>query len=151
MATGLLGLPVYSTLLFVHKGVELLLLEPIIELTAEKNIVKTAIQGRHGTIKEFVSDGDIVISVKCIINDSKEVDETRRRYLPPYQALSKYYEMLKLPEAIEVECELLQIFGINNVVVTNYSISESGMANIKNCTINMISDIAPEIQITKNV
>jgi len=153
MASGLLGLPVYSTLHFpAGKGYKALtLLEPIIEISAEKNIIKTAIQGRIGTVKEFISEGDFVISVKCIINEAKEVDEAIRRYLPPYQELSKYYDLFQQSIALPVECKLLQIFGINNVVVTNYNITESGMVNVKNCSINLISDIAPEIQITKNV
>jgi hypothetical protein len=45
----------------------LILKSCLVSITPTKNIIKTAINGRNGTIKEYISQGDFVINVKGLI------------------------------------------------------------------------------------
>ena len=41
----------------------------VIEISNTRNIVKTEIQGRDGTVKEFINNGDYQISIKGILSN----------------------------------------------------------------------------------
>jgi hypothetical protein len=134
IATSYLGTPIYAQLEFSTEGIEseigspnalnpsegarnLILETVLITVIQSKNIIKTAIQGRNGTVKEYISDGDFqiniigsIVSPFALVYPKDEVD-----------LLIRY---CKVNREIGVICEFLGQFGIEYVVIENYTVSE---------------------------
>ncbi len=80
VAISLLGTNVYSNLIFDAGSYEkdgkttnfnsIQLDTVLINISQSKNIVTTALQGRNGTVKEYISDGDYVIQVSGMITSN---------------------------------------------------------------------------------
>jgi hypothetical protein len=147
------GTPIFGALLikngfyYDEKGVKIqykgLLLECVLfEVSMSKNVVKTAIQGRAGTIKEFVSDGDYQISVKGVI-----CSEIANKY--PEQEIKALLEVLKSTASISIESDVLNnVFGIYDIVVEDWNMPRSaGFFNTQNYEISCISDMPIEIRL----
>lgn len=113
----------------------------LVTVTQTKNIVKTPIQGRNGTVKEYISDGDYDISVKGII-----VSTYSER--SPREAIEQLVSLLKLPNEIVIECDYLAIFGISYVVVENFNFSQvEGSINQIQMDLKLISDQPVELKL----
>ena len=76
--TSYLGTPVFSNLDFIGGSYKNLQGEQIeyedlridtvlFDVSQQKNVVTTEIQGRNGTIKEYISDGDFAINISGLI------------------------------------------------------------------------------------
>lgn len=100
----------------------------------QKNIVKTAIQGRNGTIKEYIGDGDYTINIKGIITGSNG------KY--PYKQVKNLIEFLKQPTELKVEVPYLnEIHGITQIVIENYDFpQDAGSYSQQVFNINCVSD-----------
>lgn len=75
-----------------------------------KNIIKTDIQGREGSVKEYISLGDYKINVKglCVGKNGEY----------PYDQVAVLNQYLKLPIAIPVTSWYLNnLFGITEIVI----------------------------------
>lgn len=150
----LLGNPVYSSLNFdakIYKVKEEEIDFPGIRIDAvlmtvnqTKNIVKTPVQGRNGTVKEYISDGDFSISVSgSISSDSLGVY--------PADKVDNLIKVLNIADAIDVTSEFLFHFGISSVVVDSYSFpQESGVRNVQKFNISLTSDVPLEIKIKED-
>jgi len=83
IGTSYLGTPVYARLEFSKDGIEnqvgspstldgregarnLILETVLITVVQSKNIIKTPIQGRNGTIKEYIGEGDYMLRINGI-------------------------------------------------------------------------------------
>ena len=105
----------------------------LLTVSNNKNIVKTVIQGRNGTIKEYISDGDYQIELKGIISDKNN------RY--PESIIQKLINIINIPSEIPVTSDFLQLFGINYVVIDPSSMPQTeGFRNQQEFTITMYSD-----------
>jgi hypothetical protein len=148
-----LGTPMFGVLFiksgfyYDEEGIKIeykgLLLECVLfEVSMSKNVVKTAIQGRAGTIKEFVSDGDYQISVKGVI-----CSEIANKY--PEQEIKALLEVLKSTASISIESDVLNnVFGIYDIVVEGWNMPRSaGFFNTQNYEISCISDMPIEIRL----
>ena len=112
----------------------------IITVSQTKNIVTTAIQGKNGTIKEFISDGDYQISINGIIwiNDN----------IYPDVDVQTFINIMKVPQAIKVFSNFINLFGISEIVITDYSLpQQEGMRNQQSFTINAISDAPINLEV----
>lgn len=89
-----------------------------------KNIVRTQISGRNGVVKEYNATGDFII--RCEANLS-ELDFT----FPREQALA-FVGLVDVPQEVEVTSRILnQIFGINDVVISDFSLNPgNGAGNV---------------------
>ncbi len=106
----------------------------LFQISMAKNIVKTAVQGFNGTVKEYTSDGDFEINVAGSI-----VGENPNEY--PETDVQKLIKLLSIPEPLEITSEFLGFFGITNVVVESYSMQQNaGFRNVQPFTIRMLSD-----------
>lgn len=106
----------------------------LFQIAQSKNIVKTAIQGFNGTVKEYTSDGDFEITVAGSI-----VGENPNEY--PEPDVQKFIKLMGIPEPLEITSEFLGYFGITNVVVESYSLQQNaGFRNVQPFTIRMLSD-----------
>lgn len=113
----------------------------------EKNIVTTALQGRNGTIKEYVSDGDYNISIDAGVSTYEMDKEEGYAFDYPKDAVKELKDILSLPEALEVQSDFLEIFGIKSAVVKAFSLSQETHSNRQSINIQMLSDEPYEIKL----
>ena len=115
----------------------------IITVTQTKNIVKTPIQGRNGTVKEYVSDGDYLIEI------SGAIVSPDRTY--PQTEVNELIQILKAPLAIPADSlisEYLNWFDIHSIVIESYDFPQTeGTRNQQEFRISAVSDIPVELEI----
>lgn len=122
--------------------------ECIISINQEKNIVVTALQGRNGTIKEYISDGDYQISIIAAVSNYKEKgDEYQASFEYPEDKVRQLVELLQLPETLTVQSDFLDAFGIKSAVVTGFSLEQETHSNRQSFQIQMLSDLPYEIKL----
>jgi hypothetical protein len=128
-----------------------------------KNIIKTPIMGKNGTVKEYISDGDYVITGSAIIigetNEGSGAGETNSQGGAP-QILSKtdignnypsrdvkrFIEICKVPRQIQVFSAFLGYWDISHVVIEAYDVpQEKGVSNYQVVSFSMVSDIPIEL------
>jgi Domain of unknown function (DUF6046) len=81
----------------------------LVSVTQNKNIVKTQIQGRKGTIKEYIGQGDYSIQIDGILLGSNG------NY--PKLNVQELIYVINCPESIDVVSWFLQMFGIYSIVI----------------------------------
>jgi hypothetical protein len=138
--TSWLGTPVFSDIMVKREGKPDLVLETVlIDVAMRKNIVTTTVQGRPGTVKEYVSDGDYEVRIRGII-----VEHGVNAY--PFDQVRDLHEVLRRSEAIPVVADYLRFFDIYNLVVTSYNFAQSeGFQNIQTFELSCISDNPEEL------
>ena len=139
-----------TSLALKYDGKEFIFNECIITLNMEKNIVTTALQGRNGTIKEYISDGDYNISIDAGIStytlDYKEDFDIAY----PIDAVAELKKFLSIPEALEVQSDFLEIFGIKSAVVKSFGLQQETHSNRQSINIQMLSDEPYEIKLKED-
>lgn len=139
-----------TSLALKYDGKEFIFNECIIALNMEKNIVTTALQGRNGTIKEYISDGDYNISIDAGIStytlDYKEDFDITY----PIDAVAELKKFLSIPEALEVQSDFLEIFGIKSAVVKSFGLQQETHSNRQSINIQMLSDEPYEIKLKED-
>lgn len=107
-----------------------------VEMTADRtnNIVKTAINGRIGTVKEFVSEGDVAIGMTVtLLNKEDEY---------PWEQVENLKKVLKKKQAIEVESRWLnEVWDVTRVVVESYHMTGHTERNYEVVEISLASDM----------
>jgi hypothetical protein len=114
-----------------------------------KNVITTPIQGKSGTFKEYVSDGDFQIDLKGVITSESNVY--------PKEKVELLQDIFSVPDSIVVTSEFLSHFssispsgisGISEVVVTDFNFpQEIGFRNQQSFNCRMISDTPIELSI----
>jgi hypothetical protein len=135
--TSMFGTPVWADVVIkdnVVNGRQLQLLWVLVTVSMKKNIVKTVIQGRNGTVKEYICDGDYEITLEGGLFDANP-----NRY--PVEDMNTMVYLLKLAEALPVTSEYLQLFGIQNIVIEGFDLKQqSGSQNVQLFSIKAVSD-----------
>lgn len=86
-----------------------------ITVQQQKNIIKTAIAGMNGTVKEYISDGDYQITLKGRISSNKPD-------VFPQEEVEKLGSFLRHSDILPVASEYLRtVFGIFNIVIDSYT------------------------------
>ena len=99
----------------------------------QKVIVKTVVQGRNGTVKEYITNGDYLINIKLLIIGANGV--------MPLDEVSELKKALDAPVALAVNSRYLQNLGIYNIVVDDYSMPQiEGGYNMQQVEIRACSD-----------
>lgn len=112
----------------------------IVDTSSTKNVVLTQVQGRDTTRKEYVSGGDINITVRGII-DSRNPD------VYPKDAVSNFISLMQYAGVLEVKHYLLSTYNITHILITNFSINpKEGYANIQPYSFSAVG-IAPSKQV----
>lgn len=98
------------------------------DVTQERNIVRTQISGRNGTIKQFISDGDLVINCNGELT-GRTVQENNGFSLSwlvgaPEEEVRKLKAITSVPREIEVISEFLDFFNVTTVVISQPSFSQ---------------------------
>lgn len=138
-----------------HEGerYSLLFQEVVISVSQERNIVTTSLQGRDGTIKEYISNGDygIILDIALTDYEGEPDEQTDEEFLLPKQdyPISRVETLRKLlttPQTVEVESDFLYAFGIRSAVVTSFSLQQETHSNRQSVQIQMLSDEPYEIK-----
>lgn len=136
-----------TSLALKHGGKEFVFNECLISLNMEKNIVTTALQGRNGTIKEYISDGDYNITIDAGISNYTIDQEGEHNIDYPIDAVAELKNILNLPETLEVQSDFLEIFGIKSAVVKSFDLQQETHSNRQSINIQMLSDEPYEIRL----
>lgn len=124
-------------------GEILVINDATVSISRAKNIVKTALVGLDGTIKEYISNGDydIQINVGIIaVENGVIVDEY------PEEGVRTVRKFLEINEAVEIQSIFFDIFDISRVVITNLSIKQETASNRQTIEIKALSDEDYEIK-----
>ena len=111
-----------------------------VNISLQKEIVRSALVGRAGTIKEYISDGDYQLNMSVgivAVNDNGEIID---QY--PERAIAQLREILERPEALEVSSLFLGLFGITHMVVTGFTVKQMTYSNRQVIDITAVSDSA---------
>lgn len=148
---GLLGLPVFDTLTFekfsyTDKGgnkisiAAITFQNVIIELNQPKNIVTTVIQGRDKSVKEYINEGDFIISIK---GNLVGLDANKM----PVDEIQKLVALKTAPVEIPVSSNFLDQFGIFSIVITDVKYKQlEGMRNVVAIEIDALDEVPFEIK-----
>jgi hypothetical protein len=115
---------------------ELFLLSVQVVVNSQKNIIETPVAGLNGTVKEYISRGDYMISISGKITQSA-VNAF------PADDIDNFVEISEIEDAIPIESKLLnEFFNVFNVVLKKVSVSTiPGSINEVDVTIEAVSDI----------
>lgn len=151
-----LGAPVWDAFRFLADTVigedgkeqtlneELILEACLIEISQPKNIVKTAVQGTEGTIKEYINRGDFEITVDGVIV-GRDANSP-----PDRQQMNLLRDRLNSTEALRVASGFLDFLDIDTVVVDRYKFGQiEGSRNAIGFSMELLSDTAYEIRFNK--
>jgi hypothetical protein len=99
-----------------------------------KNIIKTTLQGRNGTVKEYISDGDYSIKI-----EGKLYGNGMNNY--PIGLVQDLHRICKAPQAISITSTFLKMFDVDNIVIESYNIDQmEGIRNYQPFILNCVSD-----------
>jgi hypothetical protein len=112
----------------------------IFEVSKAKLIVKTAIQGRNGKVKEYVSDDDFLINSRGFISN--------RANVLPLDDLRTFRQIMEVPQQLSVISEYLnEVHDINEIVIENFNMSQiPGTRNEIPFTFQASSDVPLDLE-----
>ena len=143
------GVPTLTSLAFQYEGKRVDLIECIITINQEKNIVTTPMQGRDGTIKEYISNGDFAITIDAAVNNYNETDDENSKAYP-IDKLKELIFMLNVKDGLEVQSDFLTFFKISSAVIKSYGLVQETHSNRQSFQIQMLSDTPYEIKIKQD-
>lgn len=149
----LLGTPVYADLEFLSDNYEtktkglfrdtpnFKTASVLMTVSQGKKIIKTEIQGRDGTVKEYIGMDDFQIQINGIItgpNGHYPIDE-----------VASLKQILDAPIPIPVASTYLNNIGINLIVIEGYELAqEAGGYSYQTFSITCCSDVPQELRLT---
>jgi len=114
------------------------------EISQSRNIVATSVAGRNGTVKEYISDGDYMISIKGVL-------ASLYQNVAPKDSVNQLLGFCKAPVQFNVTSNFLAYFGIYSLVIKDYNFTQmEGKRNVIGFELQCLSDTPFEIQATKN-
>jgi len=136
----------FFPLLFIGDGGQKYLLpyEPMISISSKNNIVKRTVSKsgddikRQGTVKERWSRDDYEIKITGVLIGSILRGDVGQCY--PKEDFLKLKELLESRRVWGVQCEPLQLLGINKIVVENMSFPFTKGENVQAYDIAVSSD-----------
>lgn len=120
-----------------YAGAELV--DIVFEASQQKNIVKTSIAGREGTVKEYISSNDTAIVMRGAIINSLNGAYPRRDVI-------NLINILKVPQQIRVFGKFINdILGFTHITIESWQLNQTpGMRNVQAFTITAVNDVSPE-------
>lgn len=110
----------------------------LISLSQPKRIIRTEIQGRPGSVKEYIGMDDYQVTIQGVITGPNGVF--------PANEVAELHKILKAPITIPVVSAYLQLFDIFNLVIVDFSFDqEPGGYSKQTFIINAISDKPVEL------
>lgn len=119
-------------------GETLMINDATVNITREKHMVRTTLVGLEGTIKEYIANGDydigITVGITAVNDEGQIIDEY------PGDGIRKVKEFLEENKAIEVTSIFFEIFGIDRMVITRFSLDQDTHSNRQVIDIKALSD-----------
>lgn len=113
----------------------------LLTVTQAKKIIKTEIQGRNGTVKEYLGLDDFQVQINGVITGPNG------HY--PIETVSFLKQILDAPIPIPVASTYLNNLGINLLVIESYELAqEAGGYSYQTFSISCSSDIPQEIRLS---
>lgn len=107
-------------------------------------VIKTEIQGRNGTVKEYIGADDSRITINGMI--------TGKNGVYPRDEVNRLKAWLDAPLSKGIVAWWLDNLGISDIVVESYNIPQTqGGYSYQFFTINAVSDIPVELNITQPI
>ena len=104
-----LGRPVFSDVWLKVGDKKILFIDALITVEKAYTITKTSMQGRSGTVKEYIGSEDYKVTLFAnLISDGM--------YKYPFSDLQKLNDIMDAQSQIEVASEFLAIYGIHYLV-----------------------------------
>ena len=107
-------------------------LQPMINVSSKNNILLTQVQGRDCSRKEYVSGGDLNISINGKIT-SKYPD------VYPEGEVSKFLKLMQFKGVIDCDNTILNQFNIEKLIVLNYTLPPTNCRNIQPYTLSCVA------------
>lgn len=112
----------------------------IIQINQSLRVIKTEIQGRNGTVKEYIGADDMQITVNGVL--------TGRNGVYPRESVDRLKKWLDAPVTKGVTAWWLNNLGVNNIVIESYSIPQTrGGYSYQVFSFNAVSDTPVELRI----
>lgn len=114
-----MGTPVFNEVRLESqdRSISITLETVLVEINQSKNIVRTQVAGREGTVKEYISKGDYFIVLKGGIFSTDPQDY-------PTDDVTTLIQLLDSEEALLISSDFLQLFGVYNYVVSSYNMPQ---------------------------
>jgi hypothetical protein len=133
-AMSLFGRPVFSDVQLTAGNYDIILIRVLLSVELVNTIVKTPLQGRPGTIKEYVTAEDYAVMMSGSIQ-TNDPDKY------PVNDVRDMIRLLKEQDTIDVVSEYLSLFDIHKLVVDRALFrQEEGTQNVQKFEINFLSD-----------
>jgi len=118
----------------------------LIDVSQQKQIIKTPIQGVSGTVKEYISMGDYQVKVRGAL-----VDQSAQRY--PQEQTQQLREFLEVEDSIGIASRFLNdIFEVHKLVIESFSFPQvEGFQNVQLFEFSAISDDPIELTVINNL
>lgn len=111
----------------------------LMDISQQRNIVTTAVQGRNGTVKEYISDGDYQVTIRGILVEPEPYDY-------PAEQVRELLRLCRIQAAVQAVSPFLQLFQIYDLVVTDYRLPQiEGYQNMQPFEMTCISDTPIEL------
>ncbi len=107
-------------------------LQPVVQVSSKNNIVMTQVQGRDYTRKEFVSGGDLEVSINGKIT-------SKYPEVYPEAEVSKLLKMVQYKGVIECDNTILSQFNISKLIILNYTLPATDCRNIQPYSLNCVA------------
>lgn len=107
-------------------------LQPMVQVGSKNNIIMTQVQGRDYTRKEYVSGGDLEVSINGKIT-SKYPD------VYPEAEVSKFLRLMQFKGVIDCDNTILHQFKIDKLIILNYSLPPTDCRNVQSYTISCVA------------
>jgi len=142
-ATSILGTPIFETLRIKIPGTNNYYEfedVPLMSISMSKNIVRSRIQGRKGTVKEYINDGDYVVQIKGLL--CKHNSEQK-----PIDKINELNNLVSYNQALKVESKLLNTLGIYNLVIKRVDYRAPPQVNVQPYVLSCLSDEPIELSL----
>lgn len=118
----------------------------LIDVSQQKQIIKTPIQGVSGTVKEYISMGDYQVKVRGAL-----VDQSAQRY--PQEQAQQLREFLEVEDSIGIASRFLNdIFEVHKLVIESFSFPQvEGFQNVQLFEFSAISDDPIELTVINSL
>lgn len=141
-AYSIIGTPIYEQITFRTSDREYTFPDwPLIDISASKNIIKTPIKGRNGTVKEYINIDDYLITIRGIL-----INHDGEEY--PEEMVNELHDIFKINKEMRVTTPVLNLLEIHNIVIQDLKFPEvEGYNHIQPFVIQCLSDEPVELVI----
>jgi len=142
-AMSLFGKPVFSDVKLSAGGNEIILSHVILTVELKNTIISTPVQGLSGTVKEYISAQDYLLTMSgSIIGEDPDIF--------PASDFQKLLRIIEQQDVIDVVSEYLALFGIHYLVMDHYRcVQTPGFQHLQSFEIVFLSDKDVELVINE--